>query len=65
MYSIIVRPHLFGGKSNNLDEIFIPIVIEVLNKYNNNCKIHFSPQNEKYNFPEIKNNIYIYIICIQ
>ena len=61
MYSIIVRPHLFGGKSNNLDEIFIPIVIEVLNKYNNNCKIHFSPQNEKYNFPEIKNNnIFIY-----
>ena len=39
--NIIFRPHFFGGKNNNFDEVFVPLCLKNVLKYNPNSNIYF------------------------
>ena len=38
---IIIRPHFFGGKKNNFDEIYVPLSIKSVIKYNPDSTVYF------------------------
>jgi hypothetical protein len=39
--NIIFRPHFFGGKNNNFDQIFVPLSLKSVLKYNPDSTIYF------------------------
>jgi hypothetical protein len=58
---IIYRPHFFGGKNTNYDEIYIPMSLKSTLKFNPNSNIYFISNDKNFiqkNFPSnIPNNL--------
>ena len=64
MSNIIFRPHYFGGKNNNFDEIFVPLSLKSVLKYNANSNVYFISNDPNFvlkNFRECPTNLHCYL----
>ena len=63
--NIIFRPHFFGGKNNNFDDIFVPMSLKSVLKYNPKNTIYFISNDKNFlqkNFPmEAPTNLKCYL----